>query len=161
MMKNLSIKIIPMTRSHIPACALIIASSEPWKTLRERLDFLPFIKKKQAYVAIIEDAVTGFVIFTSEPVFARGGYLRAIAVAPAIRGSGIGSKLLSFAERTTRKQAPNFYLCVSSFNKEGQAFYRKSGYQMVGKLKDLIRKDASEHIYWKKLRLIKRMQPRS
>lgn len=151
-MKNLTIKIVPLTRSHIPACADIVAASEPWKTLRERVDFLPFIGKKQAYVAVIAGAVAGFVIFTPEPVFARGGYLRAIAVAPAIRGSGIGARLISFAERMTVKQAPNLYLCVSSFNKEGQAFYRKSGYTKAGKLDGLIRKGAAEYIYWKKLR---------
>jgi ribosomal protein S18 acetylase RimI-like enzyme len=151
-MKNLPIKIIPMTRSHIPACADIVALSEPWKTLRERVDFVPSIKRKQAFVAMIEGAVAGFVVFTQEPVFARGGYLRAIAVAPAIRGFGVGRKLLAFTERMTAKQAPNFYLCVSSFNKEGQAFYRKNGYTKVGKLDGLIRKGAAEYIYWKKLR---------
>jgi len=151
-MKELSIKIVPMTRRHIPACADIVAVSEPWKTLRERIDFLPFIRKKQAFVAVIGGAVAGFVVFTPEPVFARGGYLRAIGVAPAIRGSGIGRKLLAFAEKMTTKQAPNFYLCVSSFNKEGQAFYRKCGYKKVGAVDGLIRKDSSEHIYWKKLR---------
>lgn len=151
-MKKLSIKIVPMTRSHIPACADIVAVSEPWKTLRERVDFPAFIGKKQAYVAAIAGAVAGFVVFSPEPVFARGGYLRAIAVAPAIRGSGIGSRLLSFAERMTAQQAPNFYLCVSSFNREGQAFYRKNGYTKAGKLDSLIRKGAAEYIYWKKLR---------
>ena len=151
-MKNLAIKIVPMNRSHIPACTDIVASSEPWKTLRERVDFLPSIKRKQAFVAMIEGAVAGFVVFTPEPVFARGGYLRAIAVAPAIRGFGVGGKLLAFAEQVTAKQAPNFYLCVSSFNKEGQAFYRNSGYTKVGKLDGLIRKGAAEYIYWKKLR---------
>jgi ribosomal protein S18 acetylase RimI-like enzyme len=151
-MKKLPIKVVSMTRAHIPACNEIVATSEPWKTLRERVDFLPSIKRKQAFVAMIEGAVAGFVVFTPEPVFARGGYLRAIAVAPAIRGFGFGRKLLAFAEGTTTKQAPNFYLCVSSFNKEGQAFYRKSGYKKVGKLDGLIRKGAAEYIYWKKLR---------
>ena len=151
-MKKLSIKIVPMTRSHIPACADIVAVSEPWKTLRERVDFPTFIGKKQAYVAVIAGAVAGFVVFSPEPVFARGGYLRAIAVAPAIRGSGVGSKLLSFAERMTAAQAQNLYLCVSSFNKEGQAFYRKSGFTKAGKLDGLVRKGAAEYIYWKKLR---------
>jgi ribosomal protein S18 acetylase RimI-like enzyme len=151
-MTKLTIRIVPMTRSHVPACADIVAASEPWKTLRERVDFLPFIKKKQAYVAIIEGAVAGFVVFTPEPVFARGGYLRAIGVAPAIRGLGVGRLLMAFAERSTAEKTPNFYLCVSSFNREGQAFYRKCGYKKVGTLEGLIRKDASEYIYWKKLR---------
>lgn len=150
-MKYLSLKIIPITRRHIPACADIVASSEPWQTLRERVDFATFIKKKQAHVAVIGGAVAGFVIFTPEPVFARGGYLRAIGVAPAVRGMGIGRKLLAYAEKTTAKQAPNLYLCVSSFNKVGQAFYKNCGYRKVGAVDGLIRKDAAEYIYWKKL----------
>ena len=141
-----------MTRTHIPACAEIVASSEPWKTLRESVDFLPSIKNKQAFVAVIEGAVAGFVVFTPEPVFARGGYLRAIGVSPAVRGLGFGSLLMAFAERMTAKTATNFYLCVSSFNKEGQAFYKKCGYRKVGSLEGLIKKGSSEYIYWKKLK---------
>ena len=151
-MNKLTFKIVPMTRSQIPACADIVDSSEPWKTLRESVDFLPSIKRKQAFVAVIAGAVAGFVVFTPEPVFARGGYLRAIGVAPAIRRSGIGRKLLDYAEKTTAKQAPNFYLCVSSFNRIGQAFYRKCGYKKIGQIEGLIRKGASEYIYWKKLK---------
>jgi ribosomal protein S18 acetylase RimI-like enzyme len=151
-MKNSSIKIVPMNRTHIPACDKIVASSEPWKTLRESVDFLPSIKRKHAFVAVIEASVAGFVIFTPEPVFARGGYLRAIGVASAMRGFGIGKRLMAFAEKSTAKKAPNFFLCVSSFNKPAQAFYRKSGYAKIGRIDGLIRKGASEYIYWKKLR---------
>jgi len=151
-MKKLPIKVVPMTRAHIPPCNEIVATSEPWRTLRESVDFLPSIKRKHAFVAVIEGSVAGFVIFTPEPVFARGGYLRAIGVASAIRGFGVGKLLMAFAERTTAKKAPNFFLCVSSFNKPAQAFYRKNGYAMIGKIDGLIRKGASEYIYWKKLR---------
>ncbi len=151
-MKDLTIKIVPMTRSHIPACNEIVASSEPWKSLRESVDFLPSIKRRHAFVAAIGGAAAGFVIFTPEPVFARGGYLRAIGVASAMRGFGVGKLLMAFAEKATAKQAPNFFLCVSSFNHSAQAFYRKCGYTKVGKIEGLIRKGAAEYIYWKKLR---------
>jgi ribosomal protein S18 acetylase RimI-like enzyme len=151
-MKALSIKIIPMKRGHIPACEEIVAASEPWRTLREGIDFSSAIRQKQAHTAVIGGAVAGFVIFTAEPVFARGGYLRAIGVAPAIRGSGIGRKLLAFAEKTTSRKAQNLYLCVSSFNRDGRKFYRKCGYAKIGKIDGLIRKGASEFLYWRKLR---------
>ena len=150
-MKAITIKITAMARRHVPACDDIVAISEPWKTLREGIDFLPSIKRKQAFVATIEGAVAGFVIFTPEPVFARGGYLRAIAVAPAIRGFGIGQRLLAFAEEKTARKAPNLYLCVSSFNRGARAFYRLCGYQKVGSIRDLVRKGASEDIYRKAL----------
>ncbi len=151
-MKALSIKIIRMSRSHIPACDDIVTASEPWKTLREGVDFSAAIRQKQAHVAVIGGALAGFVIFTPEPVFARGGYLRAIGVASAIRSSGIGRKLLAFAEKMTAKKADNFYLCVSSFNRPAQAFYRKQGYERVGTIDGLVRRGMSEHIFRKTLR---------
>jgi ribosomal protein S18 acetylase RimI-like enzyme len=94
----------------------------------------------------------GFILFTAEPVFARGGYLRAIGVAPSLRGEGIGSKLMAFAEKAVSRQAQYFYLCVSSFNRMGQAFYKKRGYTRVGTLPGLTSPEASEYIYWKRLK---------
>ena len=150
-MRKAVLRIIPMRRSHVQDCLAITAISEPWQTLNEQVDFLPYLSSKQAYVALLNDTVAGFVIFTPEPVFARGGYLRAIGVAADRRRSGIGSKLLAFAEDKTRRLSDNLYLCVSSFNHRGQAFYKSLGYTRAGSLKDLIAPGTSEHIYWKKL----------
>jgi ribosomal protein S18 acetylase RimI-like enzyme len=144
--------IVPMTRAHLHACRDIVSHSEPWRTLKESINFLPALLRKQAYVCLSDGRVAGFVVFTPEPVFARGGYLRAIGVQPDMRRHGIGRNLLTFAERTTAQHAPNLFLCVSSFNRSAESFYRSCGYSRVGKIKDLIRKGASEYIYWKNLR---------
>ena len=141
-----------MTRAHSKACNAIIAVSEPWKTLHEGIDFPKYIALKQAYVCIVKGAAAGFIIFTPEPVFARGGYLRAIGVAPSMRGNGVGSALLSFAELRTARLSQNLFLCVSSFNRQAQQFYKGQGYTRAGKLPDLIRQGETEHIYWKRLR---------
>jgi len=141
-----------MRRSHREACAAITAASEPWKTLHERVDFSAYLARKQAYVCTIRDAPVGFILFTPEPVFARGGYIRAIGVAPDMRRQGIGRKLLAFAESRIARRCPNVYLCVSSFNRQGQAFYKGLGYARIGKLSGLIVPDASEYIYWKRLK---------
>jgi len=151
-MTTLPVVIKTMNRGDIPACTDIIRQSEPWKTLRETVDLAAAVKKKQGYVALIEGAVAGFVVFTPEPVFARGGYLRAVGVAPAVRGFGIGTQLLKFAEKATAKQATNLFLCVSSFNKSGQSFYKNLGYKKAGNLDNLIKKGFSEYLYWKKLK---------
>ncbi|MDH4164507.1 MAG: GNAT family N-acetyltransferase [Nitrospirota bacterium] len=151
-MPTIPVKIRPMNKNHIAACDDIVRTSEPWKTLRERVDFSAAIRSKQVYVALIEGAVAGFVIFTAGPVFARGGYLRALGVAPAIRGLGIGRQLMKFAEKTAVKQSQNFFLCVSSFNKPGQLFYKSLGYAKAGKLDNLIKQGVSELIYWKRLK---------
>ncbi len=141
-----------MKRAHIPACRKITAVSEPWKSLNEQIDFTRYISLTQAYVGIDAGRVAGFIIFTPEPVFARGGYLRAIGVAPDIRRQGIGQKLMAFAETTTARRSQNFYLCVSSFNRKAQSFYKTIGYRKVGVLPGLIMPGATEFIYWKRLK---------
>ncbi len=144
-----------MKRSHIKACNEIVAASEPWKTLREKVDFGQAITRRQAYVCIRRTSngaeTAGFILFTPEPVFARGGYLRAIGVAASLRGQGLGGKLLAFAEKAVSRQTTCLYLCVSSFNRMGQLFYKKHGYTKVGTLPGLITQGASEYIYWKRL----------
>jgi ribosomal protein S18 acetylase RimI-like enzyme len=151
-LKRIVAKIVPMTRSLTEACARIVAVSEPWKTLHERINFSKYMALNQAYVYIREGETAGFIIFTPEPVFARGGYIRAVAVAPAMRRHGIGEKLLMFAETVIARRSPHVYLCVSSFNRRGQMFYRSLGYTRVGRLPDLIVRGTSEYIYWKRLR---------
>ena len=149
-----------MTSAHRRACDDIVGVSEPWVTLGERVDFKAYIALKQAYVCIVSTAgkteVAGFVIFTADPVFARGGYLRAIGVAPAMRRHGIGRKLLAFMENTIARRCDNIFLCVSSFNRPAQTFYRKLGYQRAGTLPGLLVPGESEYIYWKRLRPLSR-----
>jgi ribosomal protein S18 acetylase RimI-like enzyme len=146
-----ALRITRMTRTHLRICDEIAAQSEPWKTLNERIDFRRSIAQKTAYVCLQSDRPVGFVIFTPDPVFARGGYLRAIGVDPTLRRQGIGRSLLDFAEKRTAQRSEYLYLCASSFNRRAQSFYKKSGYARVGTLPDLIIPGASEYIYWKQL----------
>ncbi len=155
-MKTGELKIVPMRRRHISACNNIVAASEPWKRLGERIHFrfflIPGRTHTEAHVCLSDDEAVGFVLFIPEPVFARGGYLKAIGVSPLHQGRGIGKKLLSFAEMRTARRAENFFLCVSSFNRRAQAFYQKAGYRKAGSLPGLILPDVAEHIFWKRLR---------
>jgi len=151
-----------MTSAHRRACDDIVSVSEPWKTLGEGLDFKAYLTLKQAYVCTVLNAgkteVAGFVIFTADPVFARGGYLRAIGVAPDMRKHGIGRKLLAFTESRIARRCDNIFLCVSSFNRPAQSFYRKLGYKKAGTLPGLLVPGGSEFIYWKRLRPVGRKQ---
>jgi ribosomal protein S18 acetylase RimI-like enzyme len=147
--------ILPLKRSHIRACSAIVAGSEPWRSLGETIDFAAFIGRNRtgtrAYVCTVRNRVAGFLLFIPEPVFARGGYLRAIAVAPRYRGRGIGHALLDFAEERTASRAEYLYLCVSDFNRPARAFYRTCGYRKAGSLPGLIRPGTAELILWKRL----------
>lgn len=148
-------RITAMEDAHIKSCEEIVSASEPWKRLNESIDFRKTLAgdltPTRAYVCLARTQPVGFVLFIPEPVFARGGYLRAIGVAPAFRGQGIGKKLLSFAEEVTSRHSLYLFLCASSFNKKAQAFYKQCGYEKAGILKGLIMPGASEYIFWKKL----------
>lgn len=151
-------KMSPMSPGHIEECRSIVSASDPWKRLKEQIDFRIALAGSnktatRAFVCTTSGKTAGFILFIPEPVFARGGYLRAIGVAPAHRGQGIGRKMLTFAEKITSRHAHHLFLCASSFNKSAQAFYEKCGYQKVGKLKDFIMPGASEYIYWKRLKI--------
>jgi ribosomal-protein-alanine N-acetyltransferase len=147
------LKIRLMKHADIPACNRIIAVSEPWKTLGEGIDLARSIKAMQAYICLQGKETAGFVIFAPDPVFARGGYLRAIGVAPAMRGKGVGKELMTFAEQKTARRAQNLYLCVSSFNRKAQAFYKNLGYERIGVIPDLILLGKSEYIFRKRLKI--------
>ena len=151
-MRTPAFEIVPMKRTHLKACEAMVDVSEPWKTLHERVDFLKYIALKQAYVCTMGDVPAGFIIFSAEPVFARGGYIRAVGVGPGMRRKGIGTLLLDFAENKISRYSQNSYLCVSSFNRPGQIFYIKHGYIRVGNVPGLILPEASEYIFWKKLK---------
>jgi len=155
-MRSGGVRIAPLVRSRIKACEEIVASSDPWKRLGERIDFRAALliqgARSRASVCIINGETAGFVLFAPGPVFARGGYLRAIGVSPAFRRLGIGRLLLHHAEQATARATDNLYLCVSSFNRRAQAFYRSCGYRRIGSVPGLITPGAAEHIYWKQLR---------
>ncbi len=151
-----SARILPLSRTHIPACREIVMASDPWKRLGEGFDFFSMFSREvshlKAYVCIVDKRTVGFIVFASDPVFAQGGYLRALGVAPSMRRRGIGQKLLMFAEIMTARRSHNFYLCVSSFNRRAQSFYKALGYTKVGNVPELIIPGASEYIFWKRLR---------
>ncbi|HEY6010752.1 MAG TPA: hypothetical protein VIX18_04710, partial [Nitrospirota bacterium] len=63
-MRSVPFTILPMKRSHIQACNSIVAVSEPWITLREKVDFGKYIASRQAVICDSETGPVGFIIFT-------------------------------------------------------------------------------------------------
>ena len=66
------------------------------------------------------------------------GWKRSICVAPAFRRSGIGTKLVAFAEERIFADFPNVFMCVSSFNVRAQRLYERLGYEQIARLDDYI-----------------------
>jgi ribosomal protein S18 acetylase RimI-like enzyme len=161
-MKRAACRIVPLRSGHVPACREIVDESDPWKRLKESIDFRTALRDKsmRTFVCLLDTDVAGFILFLPGPVFARGGYLRAIGVSPRFRGQGVGTALLSHAEKIASQRASHFFLCVSSFNRTGQAFYKRCGYRKVGSLPGFITPGASELIYWKPLKnSLRRLKP--
>ena len=137
-------------RAEAEACAGLMAASEPWLTLgRDRAACLALMEhpEREHYVALDGDALAGFIVLSMRGAFA--GYIQSVCVAPALRGRGVGTALVRFAEARIFRQSPNVFLCVSSFNDGAQRLYERLGYAFVGDLVDYIVPGHSERLYRK------------
>jgi ribosomal-protein-alanine N-acetyltransferase len=72
------------------------------------------------------------------------GYIQAIAIKDVYRGAGYGSQLLQFCEDRILRYSPNIFICVSSFNHGAIQLYIKFGFELVGELKDFVKKGFTE-----------------
>ncbi|HSP16788.1 MAG TPA: GNAT family N-acetyltransferase [Thermoanaerobaculia bacterium] len=127
------------------ACAAMMAGTEPWITLGRDFDeSLRMVTDPEREVYFVDDdgAIRGFIILNMHGAFV--GYIQTICVAADARSSGIGSKLVAFAEERIFRDSMNVFLCVSSFNSRARALYERLGYELVGELKDYLIRGASE-----------------
>jgi ribosomal protein S18 acetylase RimI-like enzyme len=139
-------QIVPVSEKTIlEECARLMASSEPWITLRR--EFLECRKSldgdfREVYAAVENEMVAGFIVLQMKGTFT--GYLQSICVAPDQRNKGIGKQLLQFAEAYVFKTSPNMFLCVSSFNGKAIKLYEQSGYERVGVIRDFVERGFDE-----------------
>ncbi len=132
----------------------VMAGSEPWITLGRDLQSCLEICRRSEYQVFVsrkDGQLCGFVVLVRRGV-AGSPYVASIAVADGFRGSGIGSRLLDFAEDLFRETARHIFLCVSSFNVRARALYERRGYEAVGEFKDYVIDGASEILMHKRLR---------
>jgi len=116
-----------------------MAASEPWLTLgRGRADALKLLRnpRKQCFIVRSGGERAAFLVLDLHgPI---GGYVQTIGVAPEMRGRGVGSAALRWAEARIFQKHRNVLLCVSSFNRDAQRLYRRAGYAVVGCLRDYV-----------------------
>jgi ribosomal protein S18 acetylase RimI-like enzyme len=121
------------------ACARMMATSEPWVTLgRDEATALTLLTdpQREAYGAFVDGRLAGFVLLVMRGAFV--GYIQSVCVAPGLRGHGVGSRLMAFAEARILRETPNVFLCVSSFNPDARRLYERLGYEVVGPLRDYV-----------------------
>ncbi len=151
--KNLGVEITRLqSAGEAEKCARLMANSEPWITLRRTYEgSLKMLSdpSREVYLAVVKDEIVGFIVLIMSGALV--GYIQTVAVMPEWRNQGIGSRLLKFAEDRIFSQAPNVFMCVSSFNKKAQGLYQRLGYEEIGELKDYIVPGHSEMLLRKSI----------
>ncbi|MGE5405381.1 MAG: GNAT family N-acetyltransferase [Candidatus Saccharibacteria bacterium] len=120
-------------------CAEMMSSSEPWITLQRDYEKAVRVFQEELnenYVAEVSGRIAGFMILQLRGAFV--GYIRSLGVAPEMRGQGIGTALLDFAEELVFSMYPNLFICTSSFNPRARALYERRGFREVGELTEFI-----------------------
>lgn len=142
------------------ACSRLMSSSEPWITLQRGFAEALGIFENPAYVVYVameNDRLAGFVVISLNGDFA--GYIKSICVAPELRGTGIGTELIHFAESQIFGEHPNMFLLSSSFNPRARALYERLGYRVVGEIADYVVRGHSEILMRKTLGSIREFRP--
>ena len=89
-------------------------------------DYAQAVRSGQAWVAVQDGQVTGFVVLIAQP-----GYLllENVAVPPAAQGRGIGGRLLALAEEHARRLGlSEVRLYTNEAMTENLAYYPRRGY---------------------------------
>ena len=126
-------------------CAMLMSSSEPWITLRRRYDEVVDIIKdetSEVHIALGSGKMIGFAIIRMRGAFV--GYVQSIVIKPRFRNLGIGQDFMEHLEARIFAEHPNVFICVSSFNMAARNLYERSGYEVIGELKDYIVRGHSE-----------------
>ena len=131
--------VVDRTDEDIEACAQMMATTEPWITLRRTAHALrPIVADPDKELHVVRDdrGIAGFVILDLRGLL--NGYVQTLCVREDRRGTGLGAALLTAAELRILDQSGNVFICVSSFNPRAQKFYAKMGYEKIGVLRDLV-----------------------
>lgn len=147
------VQIVPGELSDHEWCAQLMASNDPWITLKRDLnECRSALLRPETELFIAKEAAgqpRGFILVAPHG-FAGSPYIASIAVAPDAQEQGIGAQMLAFTEQHFRDRR-HLFLLVSSFNQRAQQFYCRHGFLPVGELKDYIVPGHSELIFHKRI----------
>jgi ribosomal-protein-alanine N-acetyltransferase len=127
------------THAEAEACARMLAGTEPWITLRRDYEACLRVmldETRERYVAYRGDRLAGLLILNVRGAFV--GYIQTVCAAPALRGTGVGTDLVRFAEERIFREFKNVFICVSDFNHGARRLYERLGFRLVGELTDYV-----------------------
>jgi ribosomal protein S18 acetylase RimI-like enzyme len=116
-------------------------------------DFALQIEAETIYVNCNEQEVHGFVVF-----YPRGDHvhLENLAVCPEVQKQGIGARLVHFVEDAAKHSGCNIIELYTNENMtENFAFYRRLGYQEIGRWEE----DGFNRVFYRKEFLPARPKP--
>lgn len=148
----MDIRIQIAEKDHVGDCLSCVEHSQLWETYFQsnptiENEIRKMIISKQIYIALNEaNQCIGFMGVINNGCFGKFTYLSVIAVKKEYRSKGIGKALIGKFEEIGFEKANRVFLLVSDFNKKAQLFYKKLGYEKVGKIPDLFKKSVSENI---------------
>ena len=147
-----SARIEPAQDADVEWCAQLMAGSEPWITLRQDLEACRSKLQRptsELFMAREGGERRGFILLFPHGL-AGSPYISSVAVEASARGSGLGTRLVEFAEKHYAGRR-HIFLCVSSFNLRAQALYQRLGYARVAEFPDYVVEGHSELLFYKKL----------
>ncbi len=127
------------TRAEAEACARMMAGTEPWITLRRDYEACLRVmldETRERYVAYRGDRLAGLLILNVKGAFV--GYIQTVCAAEELRGTGVGTALVAFAEERIFRDFRNCFICVSDFNHGARRLYERLGFRLVGELTDYV-----------------------
>jgi len=131
----------PMTSEDRAGVMELLADSDPWKTLGYQASdwasyFTPLPLGRDSYVAEQNGKVAGIAVVRRK--FLLGDYLELLGVADWARSRGLGGRMLAYVEAAVFARTKNLFACVSDFNEQARAFYKKQGYQEIGPMPNFL-----------------------
>jgi len=127
------------TREEAEACARMMAGTEPWITLRRDYEACLRVvldETRERYVAYRGGRLAGVLILNLKGGFV--GYIQTVCAAPELRGTGVGTALVAFAEERIFRDHRNVFICVSDFNHAARRLYERLGFRLVGEMTDYV-----------------------
>jgi len=133
------------SESEAKAAARLMAATEPWISLgfgyeaclRRTSD-----PEKEHLGAFFDGELVGFLILDMRGPFA--GYIQTVCVDAPRRSHGLGTALISVAEKRVRRDSPNVFLCVSTTNDRARRLYEQLGYVRIGEIPDYLAQGHTE-----------------
>lgn len=126
-------------------CARLMSDNEPWITLERSFSASIQLLQDPAsevFLMTTENRPIGFVMIKLNGPFT--GYIQTIVIIDDARNKGIGEAAIKYVEVLIHKVSPNVFICVSSFNIRAQQLYLNMGFEIIGVLKNYIKKGYDE-----------------